>query len=257
MADKIRAALLIDADNLPKGQISDALVKLEAICNPIIRKAFGDFSNSAKNWDAEFLRQFGITPVQHYPVSKYKNGADIAMCIAAMDVLNTRVVDAIILFSSDSDFGPLASRIREAGIEVIGIGDKQTNETFKACFDKFIVISSSKSAESQISNPPRQLENPKVKSIPPIRAIAPKPSPLKAHPNRSLSEAKRIIQFEIENCTPDDGWTKLSDLGKRLKERSPRFIINQYGAATLGKLLGKIGGFIVEPKHKPPRVRVR
>ena len=251
---KIRAALLIDADNLPTAQVAEALEKLEAVCNPIIRKAFGDFTNSAKNWNAEFLLEFRITPIQHFPVSNYKNGADIAMCIEAMDVLHLHTVDAIVLFSSDSDFGSVASRIREAGIEVIGVGDKQTNERFRACFDKFIIVNSPAVQAPQETI--RKTTKPKEGQ----KKLATKPSSTQSPPakgkRRSQAEAERVIRFEIENCQSDDGWVKMSELGSRLRARSPRFVISHYGSATLGKLLEKISGFITQPKHKPPRVKV-
>jgi len=104
MARKIKAALLVDADNLPVAQAEEALEKLAEVCNPVIKKAFGDFTKSAKNWSPEFMRKHGFTPEMHFAVSNFKNGADIAMCIAAMDIVYSKSVEAIVLFTSDSDF---------------------------------------------------------------------------------------------------------------------------------------------------------
>mgnify|MGYP001102071723 CR=1 FL=1 len=247
MTGKLRAALLIDADNLPITQVEEALDKLEVVCNPIIRKAFGDFTGSAKNWSADFLLKSGITPVQHFPISRFKNGADIAMCIAAMDIVHTRSVDAIVLFSSDSDFGPLASRIRETGMEVIGIGDLQTNEVFRACFDTFIIVKPA-TVSQQTAKPIV------VKKKQPKASV--KQGSLAIGEYRTLPEAERIIRFEITNCEPDGGWVKMSELGTKLRARSPKFIISHYGAASLTKLIDRIGGFTIQSKHKPPRVKV-
>ena len=247
MTEKLRAALLIDADNMPVSQVVEALDKLDVVCTPIIRKAFGDFTGSAKNWNADFLLRSGITPVQHFPVSRFKNGADIAMCIAAMDIVHTGSVDAIVLFSSDSDFGPLASRIRETGMEAIGIGDLQTNEAFRASFDTFLVVKPAPLSQTK--------EMPAVEKKKPPKVSATRGSPGRRE-YRALSEAERIIRFEIANCKQEDEWVKMSELGTKLRTRSPKFVISHYGSATLTKLMDKIGRFTIQSKHKPARVKV-
>jgi len=229
--------LLIDADNLPTAQVEEALEKLEEVSSPIIRKAFGDFTNSAKNWSAEFLRKFGITPIQHFPVSNYKNGADIAMCIAAMDVLHTHTVDAIVLFSSDSDFSSLASRIREAGIEVIGIGDRQTSEVFRACFDKFIVLDRTTKTSTQISQ--SGTETAKVVEAPVIHKL--KPDKQKKTVAKKLPQIPPHIRTEIrlavEKLTVSDEPVLLAQVNARVKERIPGFDCKKYKFTSLSKLM--------------------
>ena len=149
----LKAAILVDADNLPVSQAEEALTKLDKICNPVIKKAFGDFTKSAKNWTPEFLRKHGFTPEMLFAGSHYKNGTDIVMCIAAMDIVHAKAVGAIVLFAGDSDFPLLAARIREAGLEVIGVGDAKASEVLRGSFDTFVVLEAVKPAPKRATVP--------------------------------------------------------------------------------------------------------
>lgn len=242
MEEKLRVALLIDADNLPIMQVVEALDRLEIISNPIIRKAFGDFTGSAKNWTAEFLLKFGITPIQHFPVSKFKNGADIAMCIAAMDIVHTRSVDAIVLFSSDSDFGPLASRVRETGMEVIGIGDLQTSATFKACFDKFIVVKAPAVVPVKPPVAPKPSISPVMKKAPPAK---------KAVVNRVVPKSVRSSIIDVmATLAPSGEPILVSKVSNALKERNSTLTPRTYGFASISKLLNSMNEVVLTNGNK-------
>jgi len=234
-SEKIRAALLIDADNIPVTQIYQALGKISEICNPVISKAFGDFTNSAKNWRDDYLHKFGISAVQHFPVSNYKNGADIAMCIEAMDIIRSGHVDAIILFSSDSDFGALAARIRDAGMEAIGVGSQQANEQFKAYFSTFIVVKPT-ATSTKIALP--KLPEP---NLPTKKPVAKQTVP---------ADIRHIITNTIESMTNGSEDVVLSKVSVALKRRIDGFAPKNYGYASISKLMNNMNEVILTNGNK-------
>ncbi len=261
MAGKIKAALLVDADNLPTSQAEEALEKLAEICNPVIKKAFGDFTKSAKNWSPEFMRKRGFTPEMHFAVSNFKNGADIAMCIAAMDIVYAKSVEAIVLFTSDSDFASLAARIREAGLEVVGVGDAKASEVLRGAFDTFIVIQAVKpAAKPTAPKPPKKKKaaaTPKPIKSPQKPAATNKSSikaPLKTgvvskvkpeNTQSPPSKAVPLIIAAMKNLVSQDGSFRLGNLGAKLVSEVPGFTAKNYGCANLSELLEKTGQFNV------------
>ena len=239
MTQKIRAALFIDADNLPLAQATEALGKLEEICTPVIRKAFGDFTKSAKNWDQEFLQKNGITPVQHFPVTNFKNGADIAMTIAVMETLHAKTVDAIVLFTSDSDFGALAAKVREADVEVIGIGDEKAKENFQAFFNTFIVVKKPEAAKSEAIPEPKKVKvdvSTQQNSQPVLT---------------TLKAVEDLILTEINSMVKNGGSVQIEHLRNRLKKNPQKFVYKDIGMNGLVDLLKKSSRFNVSPKANP------
>ena len=225
MTRKIKAALLVDADNLPIAQAEEALKKLADICNPVIKKAFGDFTKSAKNWSPEFLRKHGFTPEMHFAVSNFKNGADIAMCIAAMDIIHAKSVEAIVLFTSDSDFASLAARIREAGLEVVGVGDAKASAVLQGAFDTFVVVE------------PAKLTPVKLVLTNPLNAVkAPTPKPKQKIPPSVHAEILKAVANLTENGEP----VLLAKVHAAVKEQFPKFNFKALKYASLSKMLGSM-----------------
>jgi len=237
MTDKLKAAILVDADNLPIKQAEEALEKLAEICNPVIKKAFGDFTGTARGWTPEFMRWHGFTPVLHFPVTRFKNGADIAMCIAAMDIVHAKSVEAIVLFTSDSDFAALAGRIRESGVQVVGVGDARANAVLQGAFDTFIVV---------------KMPNPVEKSTPvAIKKIEVK-TPTQKKPTQNTNKKDKIdnsgsdaIRTEVIRIVGElskvEGPVLLAQVHVELKEKYPNFDVKLQGFASLSKFFGSIG----------------
>jgi len=273
---KIRAALLVDADNLPIAQVEEALEKLAKICNPVIKKAFGDFTRSAKNWSADFQREHGFTPVMHFAVSNFKNGADIAMSIAAMDIVHAKTVDAIVLFTSDSDFASLAARIREAGLEAVGVGDAKASIVLRNSFDTFVVIGAAKKLVKSAVKPDLGKPTQKTKAKPavqkkPAAAVASKQASstkkpvektnsveafvLKSNgassiakpetPTQPPSKAVPKIISAMKTLDAKDGLFRLGELSAELVACKSGFDPKNYGCTNLSNLLEKTGQFVV------------
>ena len=132
-----RFALLIDADNVSAKYIKPILDELSKYGNVTYKRIYGDWtkSNSA-SWKEELL-QNSITPIQQFSYTQGKNSTDSAMIIDAMDMLYTSELEGFCLVSSDSDFTKLASRLRESGKTVIGMGEGKTPSPFRKACDIF------------------------------------------------------------------------------------------------------------------------
>lgn len=276
MAGKIKAALLVDADNLPIAQAEEALEKLAEICNPVIKKAFGDFTKSAKNWSPEFMRKHGFTPEMHFAVSNFKNGADIAMCIAAMDIIYAKSVDAIVMFTSDSDFASLAARIREAGLEVVGVGDVKASEVLRGAFDTFVVVELVKKEipvplvlapklikaapkpananpmpiidlASQAQKTKAETLNEAANALQNIVKIKPKKAASKPAPKvRTIPDTiRKLIVKEVRAAQQEGTQAMVSRINTKVKAEIPNFSYKTYGFAKMSSLLNNMNEVIL------------
>ena len=133
-------ALLIDADNTTPEGIDPVLTVMAELGQVNIRRAYGNFAkDNLSRWD-KITNKFGIRPQQQFDVSKGKNATDMAMTIDAIDLLYQGKVDGFGIMTSDSDFTPLVTRLRQDGIVVYGFGEAKTPEAFKSVCTRFIDI---------------------------------------------------------------------------------------------------------------------
>src|SRR4029077_13819860 len=136
----LRLAVLIDADNIPYLNIKGMLEEIAKYGTPTFKRIYADWTKPTVSGWKTVLLENAITPVQQYSYTSGKNATDSAMIIDAMDILYSNKVDGFCIVSSDSDFTRLATRLREAGMKVIGIGEKKTLNPFITACDKFIYI---------------------------------------------------------------------------------------------------------------------
>ncbi|HTI11853.1 MAG TPA: NYN domain-containing protein [Puia sp.] len=135
-----RLAVLIDADNVPYANIKEMLEELAKYGTPTFKRIYADWTKpTVAGWKTVLLEN-AITPVQQYSYTTGKNATDSAMIIDAMDILYTGRVEGFCIVSSDSDFTRLATRLREAGMKVYGLGERKTPVAFISACDKFIYI---------------------------------------------------------------------------------------------------------------------
>src|SRR5882757_4465349 len=139
-ANDMRIAVLIDADNIPHANIKGMMEEIAKYGTPTFKRIYGDWTKPNLGGWKGVLLDHAITPVQQYSYTVGKNSSDSAMIIDAMDILYTGRVDGFCLVSSDSDFTRLATRLREAGMKVFGMGEQKTPSAFRAARDKFIYI---------------------------------------------------------------------------------------------------------------------
>ncbi|MBO4688238.1 MAG: NYN domain-containing protein [Clostridiales bacterium] len=136
----VRLAVLIDADNISAAYIKPMMGEITRYGNPTIKRIYGDWTKPQLGPWKQVLLDHAISPVQQFGYTSGKNATDSSLIIDAMDILYTEKVDGFCLVSSDSDFTRLATRLREAGKIVYGIGEKKTPTPFVAACDRFIFL---------------------------------------------------------------------------------------------------------------------
>src|SRR6185503_1866753 len=137
---ELRLAVLIDADNVPYSNIKRMMEEIAKYGTPTFKRIYGDWTKPTLSGWKSVLLQNAITPIQQYSYTQGKNSSDSALIIDAMDILYSGKVDGFCIISSDSDFTRLATRLREAGMKVFGIGQKKTPNPFIVACDKFIYM---------------------------------------------------------------------------------------------------------------------
>ncbi|MFK7797024.1 MAG: NYN domain-containing protein [Aureispira sp.] len=237
-------AVLIDGDNVPSAYVKEMLEEVAKYGNPTIKRIYGDFTKPhLKKWKAMLLTN-AITPVQQYAYTRGKNATDAAMIIDAMDILYSGKVDSFCLVSSDSDFTRLATRLREAGKLVIGLGERKTPEPFIVACDRFIYVEILKKQKESEEEPndasdDANKDKPKTNKTPAVEPI-----------NAKLV---RLIKQTISDVADDDGWAFLGDVGSLLQKRKPTFDARNYGFEKLTPLMRKINGIEIEPRETGKR----
>ena len=146
MMKDLKIAVLIDGDNIPSKYISEMMEEITKYGTPTVKRIYGDWTKPHLAKWKNVLLENAISPVQQYSYTTGKNATDSAMIIDAMDILYSNKVDAFCLASSDSDFTKLETRLREAGLQVFGIGEKKTPDPFIVACDKFIYLEILKSS---------------------------------------------------------------------------------------------------------------
>src|SRR5579864_261307 len=148
----LRLAVLIDADNVPYANVKQMFEEIAKYGTPTFKRIYADWTKPTVSGWKSVLLENAITPIQQYSYSSGKNSSDSALIIDAMDILYTGRVDGFCIVSSDSDFTRLATRLREAGMKVYGLGERKTPVAFISACDKFIYIEILK---KEIPQPPK------------------------------------------------------------------------------------------------------
>ena len=225
----LRLAVLIDADNIPFSNVKGMLEEIAKYGTPTFKRIYGDWTKpTVAGWKGVLLEN-AITPVQQYSYTRGKNATDSAMIIDAMDILYSGKVDGFCLVSSDSDFTRLATRLREAGMTVFGIGERKTPSPFIIACDKFIYI--------EILNSPVT-----VQESEPVKRKAGSPARIKQknESNESqlqIKKVKRLIASSITDLADENGWAYLGDVGNLILKKQPDFDPRNFGFTKLSPLI--------------------
>ncbi|MFC1887610.1 NYN domain-containing protein [Candidatus Cloacimonadota bacterium] len=230
----LNLAVLIDGDNIPSAYIKEMMEEIAKYGNPTIKRIYGDWTNPKLTKWKNVLLENAITPIQQYGYTTGKNATDSAMIIDAMDVLYSEKVDGFCLVSSDSDFTRLATRLREAGMHVIGIGEKKTPDPFIVACDKFIYI-------EILKNQTEENESETVKNKTAQKSSVDKITP----------KVIKLIRSTISDLADDDGWAFLGDVGNLLQKKQPNFDARNYGFQKLTPLIKSMKIFEVEQRESP------
>ncbi len=226
-------AVLIDGDNIPSAHVKEMMEEIAKYGNPTIKRIYGDWTNPRLSKWKNLLLENAITPIQQYGYTKGKNATDSAMIIDAMDILYSGKVSGFCIVSSDSDFTRLATRLREAGMLVLGMGEKKTPEPFIVACDKFIYVEilKSRSDDKKEEKQPGEEDKSSVDKI--------------------TSRDIRLIKASISDLSDDDGWAFLGDVGSLIQKKQPNFDSRNFGFLKLTPLIKSIGEFEIEQRENP------
>ena len=213
--DATRLAVLIDSDNTTASLTTELLEEIAKYGTPTVKRAYGDWTTqNLVKWKEELLRH-AIQPVQQFAYTTGKNSTDSALIIDAMDLLYAGNLEGFVIVSSDSDFTRLATRLRESGVTVYGLGRRTTPAPFVAACDRFIYLDllSQEAPKSTARASAGEEEAPPLPNL------------------------KRILSTAISSTSRDDGWSNLGEVGSFLGKSHTAFDPRDYGHPKLGELV--------------------
>ncbi|PNQ72538.1 Maebl [Hanstruepera neustonica] len=228
----IKLAVLIDGDNIPSAYVKEMMEEIAKYGNPTIKRIYGDWTKPHLSKWKNMLLENAITPIQQYGYTQGKNATDSAMIIDAMDILYSQKVNGFCLVSSDSDFTRLATRLREAGMQVYGIGEKKTPEPFIVACDKFIYIEILKQQATDSDATDKD-----------------KTTTTKPNYDKITPKVIQLISHTIQDLADDDGWAFLGDVGSLLQKKQPNFDSRNYGFQKLTPLIESIKEFEIDKRE--------
>jgi hypothetical protein len=212
--DATRLAVLIDSDNTPWSSTSELLAEVSKYGTPTIKRAYGDWTTqNLVGWKQQLLLH-AIQPVQQFAYTSGKNSTDSALIIDAMDLLYAGNLEGFVIVSSDSDFTRLATRLREAGMTVYGLGRRTTPNPFVTACDRFIYL-------DLLTRPPQNSAQPASDDEDPT----------------PLPKLKGLLSTAIRSTSKEDGWSHLAEVGSYLVKSHAAFDPRDYGHAKLGELV--------------------
>lgn len=214
-----RIAMLIDGDNAQPSLTDKMLAETSKYGLITIRRIYGDWTASNMGGWKETLQTFAIQPIQQFRYTTGKNATDSAMIIDAMDILYTGGVDGFCLVSSDSDYTRLATRIREKGFFVMGIGKKTTPRAFVNACDIFVYTQNLVPQEELAAKKNGKRKTPAAAPEP----VTPDPVPL--------------LKAAFDIASGEDGWAFLGTLGHHIRQLDPGFDARTYGYKQLSLLI--------------------
>ena len=266
-----RFAVLIDADNISDRYIKTILDEMAGEGEVTYKRIYGDWTKPALAPWKKVLLEYSVTPIQQYSYTTGKNATDSAMIIDALYILYSGNVEGFCLVTSDSDFTRLASRLRESGMLVVGMGEKKTPKAFTTACNKFKYLdilsgskASSKSSKAEKEKAKAEKEKaaaakaekaskggkvksvkviPKLKEEPPVEIHEEPPVLEEEEAITPLDAIRRSLIDILREDSDEDGWVSTSDLGNKLLKRYSDFDVRNYGYSKLTPFLKSLKGF--------------
>ncbi len=283
MSKEQQYAVLVDAENVSPKYINIIFDEASNYGVTTYRRIYGDWTSTLNNGWKDVLLDNSITPIQQYSYTHGKNASDSAMIIDAMDILYTESVDGFIIVSSDSDFTRLASRLRESGMKVIGMGESKTPNAFISACNSFkyldILYQSSQEEddpEMEEVEPIKEAEDAKAFNIATKEVKKPNENGRKRYdysqknkrrtgsgskdstpgkhtkaskkpqPQTKLTTIRKALRTIILENSDDDSWISLAYLGNLLSKRFPDFDVRNYGHKKLVTFVQSLNDFEIE-----------
>lgn len=232
-SNELRFAVLIDADNVPYSHVRGIMEEIAKYGTPTFKRIYGDWTKPQVTGWKSVLLENAITPIQQYSYTSGKNATDSAMIIDAMDILYAGRVDGFCIVSSDSDFTRLALRLREAGMKVIGMGQKKTPLPFIAACDKFVYLEIlAERTEMAVKEEEKKEEQQQDNTI-----------------KRIDQNTIKLIASSVGDIADESGWAFLGDVGSMILKREPDFDSRNYGFKKLAQMLKSTERFEIDERQ--------
>lgn len=255
----LRIAVLIDADNVPYAHVKGMMEEISRYGTPTIKRIYGDWTTMGLSGWKKVLLDNAIIPIQQYGYTVGKNSTDSAMIIDAMDILYTGKVDGFCLVSSDSDFTRLAMRLREAGMHVLGMGERKTPTPFIAACDRFIYLEilggekeeRREEGKNEERSAPRRSRPKAAAVVPTESAEGSTGAEEAARPKISRVDASliKLISTSVDDIADENGWAFLGDVGNLIQKKQPSFDSRNYGYRKLTQLIQATGRFEIDQRE--------
>ncbi len=242
-----KIVLVIDADNTRLSKMEAVIQEISTHGRIVVKRAYGNWKKEAlKHWENE-LKRLAIKAEQQFDYVSGKNATDMALVIGTLDLLHSNLYDAFAIVASDSDYTPLAIRLHESGVFVIGVGEKKTPKAFRNACDEFVFLENLQKEHLPKENPPkentekpsgnknRQKEkNNKEKNTDP-------PEPEESEENEDsmdgFDEIHNLLKIASDKYQDNDGFVNVSSAGTFIKRAKPDFDSRTYGFLKLPQLL--------------------
>lgn len=215
-----KIAVVIDADNTQISKIGDVLSEISTRGRIVVKRAYGNWrKESLKNWEVE-IKRLAIKAEQQFDYVTGKNATDMALVIDTIELLHSNIYDAFVIVSSDSDYTPLAIKLHESGVYVMGVGEKKTPESFRNACDEFLFLENiSPATETESSAAPTTDTEQEPDALDHIDSI------------------HSLLRKAYEAYQDEDGYTNIANAGHFLKRTKPDFDCRTYGFTKLSELL--------------------
>lgn len=238
-----KIAVLIDADNTQLKKLELVFQEVSTHGRIVVKRAYGNWrKDSLKNWEDE-LKRLAIKAQQQFDYVSGKNATDMALVIDAIELLHSEIYDCFVLVSSDSDFTPLAIKLHETGVYVIGVGEKKTAESFRNSCDEFVFIENLEEVqitadetdeidESEDSSATKKSGRRSAKSS---KNSSGKDSDLNG--SVDLKAIHALLHKAWETYQDEDGYVNIGAAGSYLKRAKSDFDVRSYGYSKLPELI--------------------
>ncbi len=215
-SEQQKFAVLIDGDNAQASLLSQILAEVSKVGLITIKRIYGDWTTTNMNSWKDSLHKYAIQPVQQFRYTTGKNATDSAMIIDAMDLLHSNDVEGFCIVSSDSDYTRLATRIREEGLFVIGVGEKKTPKAFTNACNQFIYCENL-----------TVTEEPKKKSR----------KKMKKEEKPDVHDPLPLLIQGFQMAAKEEEWVYLASMGNFLRQLDPAFDPRTFGHQKLQSLI--------------------
>ena len=225
-------AKLIDADNTQLSKLESVIQEISTNGRIVVKRAYGNWrKGSLKNWENE-LKRLAIKAEQQFDYVAGKNATDMALVIDTLDLLHSGIYDAFVIVASDSDYTPLAIKLRESGVFVMGVGEKKTPEPFRNACDEFVYLENlSKYTDTQTAAVQKQSGSTKQ------NAQGTAEERRKAKEAKELKGIHKLLRIAWDKYQDDDGYVNVSSAGQYIKRAKPDFDARTYGYVKLPELI--------------------